>query len=46
MLHRLSLFLFIVGGEEIGLNTEQIPDGTAVTDTIMVYDTLIVNYDL
>ena len=48
MIRRLIILLLIVGCEEIGLNTEQISDGTAVTDTLYIfnYDTLIVtNYD-
>ena len=53
MIRRLTILLLIIGCEEMGITTEQIPDGTAVTDTlyishdttIYVYDTVIVNFD-
>ena len=44
----LLIALLIVGCEQVGLNNEQISDGTAVTDTLYIfnYDTLIfTNYD-
>ena len=37
--------LLIVGCEEAGITSNGLTDGTAVTDTLYVYDTLIVNYD-
>jgi len=42
----LLIALLIVGCEEAGLNTNSLTSSTAVTDTLFVYDTLIVtNYD-
>ena len=44
----LLIGLLIVGCEELGINTENVADGTSVTDTLYVfnYDTLIfTNYD-
>ena len=44
----LSILLLVFSCEEIGLNTEQISNGTAVADTLYIsnYDTLIItNYD-
>ena len=49
----LIIALLFWGSEEIGLNTETISDGIAVTDTLYisfvtsytVYDTLIVSFD-
>ena len=44
----LLSILLIVGCEELGVNEQQISDGTAVTDTLYIfnYDTLIItNYD-
>ena len=48
MMRRLIILLLIVGCEEAGLNTDSLTNGTAVTDTLYIfnYDTLIVtNYD-
>ena len=48
MLRRLIILLLIVGCEEAGLNTDSLTNGTAVTDTLYIfnYDTLIfTNYD-
>ena len=45
---RLIILLLIVGCDELTLNNNKISDGTAVTDTLYIfnYDTLIVtNYD-
>ena len=44
----LLSILLIVGCEELGVNEQQISDGTAITDTLYIfnYDTLIfTNYD-
>ena len=44
----LIILLLIVGCDELSINEQQISDGTAVTDTLYIfnYDTLIVNnYD-
>jgi len=44
----LLSILLIVACEELGVNEQQISDGTAVTDTLYIfnYDTLIItNYD-
>ena len=45
MIRRLIILLLIVGCEETGITSNGLTDGTAVTDTLFVYDTLIVNYD-
>ena len=48
MIRRLIILLLIVGCEEAGITTNGLTDGTAVTDTLYIfnYDTLIVtNYD-
>ena len=46
MIRRLIILLLIVGCEESGITSNGLTDGTAVTDTLFVYDTLIVtNYD-
>ena len=45
---RLIILLLIVGCDELTLNNNKISDGTAVTDTLYIfnYDTLIfTNYD-
>ena len=46
MIRRLIILLLIVGCEEGGLPIDDLgSNGTAVTDTVYVYDTLIVNFD-
>ena len=39
----LLIVLLIVGCEELGINNQQIADGTAVADTLYIfnYDTLV-----
>jgi len=41
----LLSILLIVGCDEYALTDHTHTDGTEVTDTLYVYDTLIVNYD-
>ena len=42
----LIIALLLWGCDEAGITTDSLTSGTAVTDTLFVYDTLIVtNYD-
>jgi len=45
MIRRLIILLLIVGCEETGITSNGLTDGTAVTDTLYYYDTLLVNID-